>query len=116
MSPQRRGMGRGLDAILAVSAEGARAEGEQLRELPLDLISPNPRQPRRRFDEQALAALAASLGERGVLQPVLVRPLAGGRYELVAGERRWRAAELAGLSSLPALVRSREDGEALELA
>ncbi len=116
MSPPKRGIGRGLEAILAVSAEGAQAREEELRELPVELISPNPKQPRRRFDEEALTSLAASLGERGMLQPVLVRPRAGGRYELVAGERRWRAAQLAGLATVPALVRAREDGEALELA
>jgi ParB family chromosome partitioning protein len=114
MSATRRGMGRGLEAILSVSGEGA--PHEELREIPLELISPNPRQPRRRFDEDALAALATSLGERGVLQPVLVRPLASGRYELVAGERRWRAARLAALETIPALVRPREDALALELA
>jgi ParB family chromosome partitioning protein len=109
-------MGRGLDAILSVSAEGAKAREEELRDLPLESIVPNPRQPRRRFDEEALQALAGSLGERGVLQPVLVRPKAGGTYELVAGERRWRAAQIAGLKTVPALVRAREDAEALELA
>jgi ParB family chromosome partitioning protein len=108
-------MGRGLGAILAVSAEGARRSEEQLRELPVEQISPNPRQPRRSFDEESLQALASSLGEHGVLQPVLVRPAPGG-YELVAGERRWRAARLAGLSSIPAIVREREDTEALEAA
>jgi ParB family chromosome partitioning protein len=111
----RPGMGRGLGAILAVSAEGARRSEEQLRELPVEQISPNPRQPRRSFDEESLQALASSLGEHGVLQPVLVRPAPGG-YELVAGERRWRAARLAGLSSIPAIVREREDTEALEAA
>jgi ParB family transcriptional regulator, chromosome partitioning protein len=110
------GMGRGLDAILSVSAEGANAREEELRELPVELISPSPKQPRRRFDEEALQALAGSLGERGVLQPVLVRPKAGGTYELVAGERRWRAAQMAGLKTVPALVRARADAEALELA
>src|ERR1700726_731353 len=109
-------MGRGLEAILSASTSGASAPEEELRELPLELISPNPRQPRGRFDEETLAALAASLGERGVLQPVLVRPKAGGTYELVAGERRWRAARLAGLDTIPALVRARADAEALELA
>jgi ParB family chromosome partitioning protein len=107
-------MGRGLDAILNVSAE--RDAPEELRELPVELIVPNPNQPRRRFDEQALEALAGSLGERGVLQPVLVRPRPGGTYELVAGERRWRAAQLAGLSEIPALVRQRDDATTLELA
>ncbi len=110
------GMGRGLEAILSVSAEGGRAREQELRELPVELIAPNPTQPRRRFDEDALQALAGSLGERGVLQPVLVRPKAGGTYELVAGERRWRAAQIAGLKEIPALVRPRDDAEALELA
>jgi ParB family chromosome partitioning protein len=109
-------MGRGLGAILSVSTEGARQSEEQLRELPVELIHPNPKQPRRRFDEQSLETLAGSLGERGLLQPVLVRPRAGGSFELVAGERRWRAAQIAGLRSIPAIVREREDAEALEAA
>ncbi|MGH2841596.1 MAG: ParB/RepB/Spo0J family partition protein, partial [Solirubrobacteraceae bacterium] len=98
-----------------MSADGPSA-GADLRSLPLDLIGPSPNQPRRSFDEGALEALAGSLRERGVLQPVLVRPLAGGTYELVAGERRWRAARIAGLESIPALVRDRDDSEALEAA
>jgi ParB family chromosome partitioning protein len=110
----KRGMGRGLEAILSVSpASGAR---EELREVPVESISPNPRQPRRHFEEESLNALAGSLGERGVLQPVLVRPKPDGTYELIAGERRWRAARIAGLERIPALVRQREDAEALELA
>ena len=116
MAKPRPGMGRGLEAILSVSAEGRDAREEELRELPVELISPNPRQPRRRFDQEALMALAGSLGERGVLQPVLVRPKAGGTYELIAGERRWRAARMAGLQVVPALVRQRGDAEAVELA
>lgn len=116
MAKPKPGMGRGLEAILSVSAGGERSEQEQLRELPVELISPNPRQPRRRFDEDALHALAASVGEQGVLQPVLVRPAQGGLYELVAGERRWRAARIAGLTSVPAIVRTREDAQALEAA
>jgi ParB family chromosome partitioning protein len=116
MAKPRLGMGRGLEAILSVSAEGGKARKDELRELPIELIVPNPKQPRRRFDEETLQALAGSLGERGVLQPVLVRPKAGGTYELVAGERRWRAAQIAGLEAIPALVRPREDAEALELA
>jgi ParB family chromosome partitioning protein len=110
------GMGRGLSAILSVSAEGAGTSEEELRELAIESISPNPNQPRRRFDEESLQALAGSLGERGVLQPVLVRPRPGGTYELVAGERRWRAAQLAGLKRIPAIVREREDSQALEVA
>jgi ParB family chromosome partitioning protein len=108
-------MGRGLGAILSVSGEGAPA-ADELRELPVELIVANPKQPRRRFDEEALQALAGSLGERGVLQPVLVRAKPGGTYELIAGERRWRAARIAGLEKIPALVRARGDAEALELA
>ncbi len=116
MTPPKRGMGRGLDAILSVSTGGGEAPADELRELPVELIVANPKQPRRRFDEEALQALAGSLGERGVLQPVLVRAKPGGTYELVAGERRWRAAQIAGLEKIPALVRPRGDAEALELA
>ena len=115
MSGQSRGMGRGLAAILAVSG-GRGPELEDLRMVPVELITPNPKQPRRTFDEAALEALAGSLRERGVLQPVLLRPVAGGTYELVAGERRWRAAQIAGLATIPALVRDRGDAEALEAA
>jgi ParB family transcriptional regulator, chromosome partitioning protein len=110
----KRGMGRGLDAILSVSADSGQTE--ELRQLPVELIVPNPNQPRKRFDEDALKALAGSLGDRGVLQPVLVRPKPGGTYELVAGERRWRAAQIAGLAEIPALVRPRDDATTLELA
>ncbi len=109
-----RGMGRGLAAILQVS--GVHGERPELRDVPVELIAPNPAQPRRRFDEEALEALAASLAEQGVLQPVLVRPLAGGRYELVAGERRWRAAQRAGLAELPAVIEARDDAGSLEAA
>jgi ParB family chromosome partitioning protein len=108
-------MGRGLAAILAVSG-GSGPELEDLRMVPVELIAPNPRQPRRTFDEAALEALAGSLRESGVLQPVLLRPVAGGTYELVAGERRWRAAQIAGLETIPALVRERDDAGALEAA
>jgi ParB family chromosome partitioning protein len=109
-------MGRGLSAILSVSTQGSEASEEELRQLPVELIGPNPHQPRRSFDQDSLEALAASLAESGVLQPVLVRPKAGGRFELVAGERRWRAARIAELETIPALVRAREDSASLELA
>ena len=115
MSAGPRGMGRGLAAILAVSDEPAGEDGD-LRHIPLELIAPNPRQPRRAFDQESLQALAESIRERGIVQPVLVRPVAGGTYELVAGERRWRAAQLAGMESVPALVRPRDDATALEIA
>jgi ParB family chromosome partitioning protein len=111
-----RGMGRGLAAILSVSAPEAGADAAELRELSVDLIRPNRDQPRRAFDEAALQALADSVRERGVLQPVLVRPRAGGTFELVAGERRWRAAKLAGLEQIPALVQERDDATTLEVA
>jgi ParB family chromosome partitioning protein len=107
-----RGMGRGLAAILPRS----RAEEPGLRELPVELVKPNPRQPRRDFDEEALVALSESIRSRGLLQPILVRPLAGGEYELVAGERRLRAAKLAGLETIAAVVRAAEDWERLDLA
>jgi ParB family transcriptional regulator, chromosome partitioning protein len=113
VAERTRGMGRGLAAIL--SADPADAEPD-LRELPLELIGPNPQQPRRTFEEAPLVALAESLKDRGVLQPVLVRPLPGGTYELIAGERRWRAAHLAGLETVPAVVRPHDDAESLELA
>lgn len=119
-SPARRtGMGRGLSAILTVSDPSAIAaatgpRGPELRELRVDTVRPNPDQPRKQFDEDALQGLADSLGERGVLQPVLVRPVAGGTFELVAGERRWRAAQLAGLQTLPAIVQDRDDAKTLE--
>ena len=118
MGSATRGMGRGLSAILASSPVAADAGGRdpELRSLPVDLIAPNPNQPRKQFDEAALTALADSLRDRGVLQPVLVRPIAGGTYELIAGERRWRAAQLAGFESVPAVVRAQDDAESLELA
>jgi len=105
-------MGRGLAAILSVSPK----DGDELRRLPVELIKPNPRQPRTKFDDEALQGLAESVRERGVVQPILVRPLAGGTYELIAGERRWRAAQIADLKEIPALVRERDDAEALEVA
>jgi ParB family transcriptional regulator, chromosome partitioning protein len=113
VAEKSRGMGRGLAAILATAP--TREDGE-LRDVPIELISPNPAQPRRAFDEEALTALADSLRARGVLQPVLVRPVPGGRYQLIAGERRWRAARLAGLETIPALVRPDDDAATLELA
>jgi ParB family chromosome partitioning protein len=110
-------MGRGLAAILSVSTPEAGEPGAaELRELSVDLLKPNRSQPRRRFDDAALQALAESVEERGVLQPVLVRPRAGGTFEIVAGERRWRAAKLAGLDQVPALVQDRDDATTLEVA
>ena len=99
-----RGMGRGLAAILTATAPAGQMPGPiagDLRQIPVELITPNPHQPRRTFNAGSLQALADSLAERGVLQPVLVRPIAGGTYELIAGERRWRASQLAGWRRCP---------------
>ncbi len=113
MAERQKGMGRGLAAILSVAP---RDETEELRELPVELIAPNPSQPRGSFDEESLVALGESIKRRGVLQPVLVRPLAGGRYELIAGERRWRAATLAERETIPAIIRHHDDAASLEVA
>ena len=110
--PQPRGMGRGLAAILPRT--GKIEDG--LREIPPELIQPNARQPRQTFDQARLSELADSIRTRGVLQPIVVRPLAGGSFELVAGERRLRAAQMVELETIPALVRDTEDWERLDLA
>jgi len=120
----RRGLGRGLSALLGETAPAPTAAPADaasgpsgLLELPVDGIEPNPSQPRGRIDDGALEALAASIRATGVLQPIVVAPAGGdGRHQLVAGERRWRAARLAGLERVPALVRQVDDRERLELA
>src|SRR5215208_5661454 len=95
-------MGRGLAAILPE----APADSGELRRVPVKTIRPNPRQPRTRFDPESISALAASIAETGVIQPLVVCPLPDGRYELIAGERRWRAAQEAGLEAVPAMIRT----------
>jgi ParB family chromosome partitioning protein len=105
-------MGRGLAAILPESAAG----GPELRELDVTKIEPNPDQPRAKFDAAALDALAGSIGSVGLLQPLIVRPLDDGRFELVAGERRWRAAQKAGIDRVPAVIRSSPEDERLQAA
>jgi ParB family transcriptional regulator, chromosome partitioning protein len=112
-SGTKRGIGRGLSAILP---EAASTDAGELRELPVGLIKPNPGQPRTKFDPEALAALAASIEASGIVQPLLVRPLPDGSYELVAGERRWRAAQQAGLEKVPAVVRDQAEAERLQAA
>jgi ParB family transcriptional regulator, chromosome partitioning protein len=105
-------MGRGLAAILPESSAG----GPELRELDVTKIEPNPDQPRAKFDAAALDALAGSIGSVGLLQPLIVRPLEDGRYELVAGERRWRAAQKAGIDRVPAVIRRSPEDERLQAA
>jgi ParB family transcriptional regulator, chromosome partitioning protein len=106
----RRGLGRGLEVLLGRADEAA-----ELAELPVDAVHPNPRQPRKRFDSDAETGLTDSVRAQGVIQPVLVRSRAAGGYELIAGERRWRAARDAGLKTVPAVVRDAGDRETLLL-
>jgi len=106
-------MGRGLAAILPESHELAEP---QFRDVPVELIRPNPAQPRKVFDPAGLDRLAASVADAGVVQPLVVRPLGDGRFELIAGERRWRAAQRAGLETVPAVLRSEEEAERLQIA
>ncbi|MEY2431609.1 MAG: ParB family transcriptional regulator, chromosome partitioning protein [Acidimicrobiaceae bacterium] len=113
---RRSGLGRGLGALIPSEVASAETGPLIFTELPLSVITTNPNQPRKGFDEEALASLTASVRELGVLQPVLVRPLANDRYELIAGERRWRAAKRAGLPSVPAIVREVDDTTSLEQA
>ena len=109
-SPQRRGLGRGLEVLI-----GGHPVPSELLELPVDAIHPNPRQPRRRFEPEAASGLAESVRRQGVIQPLLVRPRGVGGYEIVAGERRWRAAREAGHATVPAVVRDADDRETLLL-
>lgn len=111
---RRSGLGRGLGAL--IPAEGTETAASTLRDVAIGSIRPNPHQPRRHFDEEALSSLVASVRELGVLQPVLVRAIDEGTYELIAGERRWRAAKRAGLPTIPALVREVDDLSSLEQA
>ena len=112
MASRRGGMGRGLAAILPEPE----APSEDLRQIPVELIRPNPAQPRKSFDPEALERLAASVEEAGVIQPLVVRALSDGRYELIAGERRWRAARQAGLATVPAVLRDEAEAERLQTA
>ncbi len=116
---ERRGLGRGLSALLADVAapnETPEAAQEGLVHVPIDRIDPNPDQPRRRFDPAALEELAQSIRQHGLLQPIVVRAAADGRYQIVAGERRWRAAQLAAQHRIPAVVRSYSDDDVLQIA
>lgn len=120
MAVKKRGLGRGLDALLgqtgvnATSNDGA--QDQQLRELPVDLIQRGKYQPRRDMDPQALEELASSIKAQGVMQPIVVRPIADDRYEIIAGERRWRASQQAGLDRIPAVIREVPDEAAIAMA
>ena len=119
MAAKKRGLGRGLDALLGQSAARSTdptGEDGQLRELPVDLIQRGKYQPRRDMDPQALEELAGSIRAQGVMQPIVVRPIGGGRYEIIAGERRWRATQQAGLDSIPAVIREVADEAAIAMA
>ena len=112
-----KGLGRGLDALLGTDEEPGRGSGgEALLSLPLDQLQPGRFQPRARIGQERLSELAESIKAQGVMQPILARPLGAGRYEIVAGERRWRAARMAGLATVPTLVREVADRHALAIA
>lgn len=114
MSTKQRGLGRGLGAL--IDDFSAPETQQEVTRLPLQKVEPNPNQPRRRFDEEELQALADSIAEHGILQPLAVRAIEGGFYQIIAGERRWRAARLAGLKEVPVVVVEADDRTVMELA
>jgi ParB family transcriptional regulator, chromosome partitioning protein len=116
MNSKRGGLGRGLGALIPSGGAVSTAAGSSLTEVPVASVIPNRFQPREHFDEEALVSLTASIREMGVLQPILVRPAVDDQYEIIAGERRWRAAKRAGLQHIPAIIREVEDTAALEHA
>jgi len=117
MSVKKRGLGRGLDALLGGSSErSSSGEPERLRELPIESLQPGKYQPRSHMDAERLQELADSIRAQGLIQPIIVRPLARDRYEIIAGERRWRAAQLASLREVPCVVRESDDHAALAMA
>lgn len=114
MATKQRGLGRGLGAL--IDDFSATPAQETITKLPLQKVEPNPNQPRRSFDEEELQALADSIAEHGILQPLAVRALDGGFYQIIAGERRWRAARMAGLDEVPVVVLEADDRTVMELA
>ncbi|MDP9141741.1 MAG: ParB/RepB/Spo0J family partition protein [Pseudomonadota bacterium] len=119
MSVKKRGLGRGLDVLLSSAASGnepGEGAGEELRDLPLDCLHAGKHQPRRHFDAAALESLAESIRSQGVVQPIVARPAGANRYEIVAGERRWRAAKLAGLKTVPVVVRVLDERTSMAVA
>ena len=113
MATKKRGLGRGLNALLganeSVEQMTTPQHGDELKEVDVDLIQRGPWQPRTHFDEEALQELADSISTQGVVQPIVLRVAEGGRYEIVAGERRWRASQLAGLDKVPAVIKRFDD-------
>jgi ParB family chromosome partitioning protein len=116
MSAKRGGLGTNLDSLIPTSLTVGTTEVAQQNEVPISAISPNPRQPRTHFDEEALNELIASIKEIGILQPPVVRKVSEGRYELIMGERRFRAAKAAGLTTIPVIIRQTPDNELLREA
>lgn len=122
MATKKRGLGRGLDALLGGSTaatleeEAVKVDSRELQHLPLELIQRGKYQPRRDMDPAALEELASSIKAQGVMQPIVVRPIGGGRFEIIAGERRWRASQQAGLDKIPAMVREVPDEAAIAMA
>jgi ParB family transcriptional regulator, chromosome partitioning protein len=116
VSAKKRGLGRGLDALLSSNSAPGETAADEQRELAVDVLQPGKHQPRRHFDDEALAALADSIRAQGVVQPIVVRSAGGDRYEIVAGERRWRAAKLAGLKNVPVVVRTLDERGAMAVA
>jgi ParB family chromosome partitioning protein len=122
MAVKKRGLGRGLDALLggtsvsALQEQAVKVDRQELQQLPLDLLQRGKYQPRRDMNPQALEELSQSIRRQGLMQPIVVRPIDGERYEIIAGERRWRASQLAGLERIPALVREVSDEAAIAMA
>ena len=120
MADRQRGLGRGLSALIGDTAEAVAADVEAragVREIPIEQLHPNPDQPRTHFSDDEIAELSASIRDKGVLQPLLVRPAPGGDgWQIIAGERRWRASQKAGLKTIPVLVREMDDAQVLEIA
>ena len=110
------GLGRGLDALIDTTSEVKTEGSSNLNEVELSQIEPNPNQPRREFDQEALQELANSIRELGIIQPITLRKVEGGKYQIIAGERRWRASQLAGLQSIPAYIVTVEDQGVMEMA
>ena len=121
MANRKRGLGRGLDSLLSTTTTASISsnvprDGDRLQELPVEQIQRSAFQPRTRFDQEQLDSLAASIKAKGIIQPIVVRPLAKNSFEIIAGERRWRAAQLAQLDKIPAVIRDVSDGDAMAMA